>query len=74
MECPITRQQIREPVRAADGFIYEREAIEAWLARPESGGRSPMTNQQLADITREAMQLESQLKRLVSKVKFCFHD
>ena len=49
--CPITRQPLREPVLLADGHIYEREAIEEWLRRPESRGRSPMTNLELPDLT-----------------------
>lgn len=35
-----------DPVVAADGFSYERHAIEAWLA---SKGTSPMTGEPLAD-------------------------
>ena len=34
------------PVIAADGFSYERTAIEDWLAR--GSGSSPMTGAQLA--------------------------
>lgn len=33
-----------DPVIAADGFTYERSAIEDWLSRK---GTSPMTNQPL---------------------------
>ena len=47
--CPITRQPLREPVMCADGHVYEREAIQTWLCRADSGGRSPMTNLPLAD-------------------------
>jgi hypothetical protein len=39
--CPITTDIMREPMVASDGFSYERDAIEAWLARSD---RSPMTN------------------------------
>ncbi|KAJ3594104.1 hypothetical protein NHX12_006436 [Muraenolepis orangiensis] len=39
--CPITRELMKEPVMASDGFSYEREAIENWIARNRS---SPMTN------------------------------
>jgi hypothetical protein len=35
---------MRDPVVAADGNTYEREAIEAWLRTHDT---SPMTNQQL---------------------------
>ncbi|XP_071539559.1 WD repeat, SAM and U-box domain-containing protein 1-like isoform X1 [Panulirus ornatus] len=38
--CPITQELINDPVLCADGFTYERVAMEAWLA---SGKRtSPM--------------------------------
>eukprot|EP00921_Rhytidocystis_pertsovi_P010906 GHVQ01017576.1.p1 GENE.GHVQ01017576.1~~GHVQ01017576.1.p1 ORF type:complete len:674 (-),score=132.04 GHVQ01017576.1:322-2343(-) len=36
-ECPITHELFVEPVVAADGFTYERVAIEAWIA---GGGES----------------------------------
>ena len=38
---------MREPVVAADGFTYERLAIEAWLQHQRAAGlppTSPMTN------------------------------
>ncbi|XP_050711432.1 WD repeat, SAM and U-box domain-containing protein 1-like isoform X3 [Eriocheir sinensis] len=46
--CPITQEMICDPVLCADGFTYERVAMEAWLA---SGKRtSPMTNEKLAHV------------------------
>jgi len=39
--CPITHEVMRDPVVAADGFTYERSAIEQWL---RNNNRSPMTN------------------------------
>jgi len=42
--CPITHQVMRDPVIAADGFRYERSAIEMWFARVAPNVRSPMTN------------------------------
>ena len=41
-ECPLTFDAIKEPVRAADGNVYERWAIKKWLE--ENGNRSPLTN------------------------------
>jgi len=38
--CSITGQLMRNPVATADGHIYERRAIQKWLARNET---SPMT-------------------------------
>ncbi|XP_056322059.1 WD repeat, SAM and U-box domain-containing protein 1-like [Danio aesculapii] len=40
--CPITRELMKEPVIAADGYSYEREAIESWINTPNRS--SPMTN------------------------------
>ncbi|CAI5466866.1 unnamed protein product [Closterium sp. Yama58-4] len=42
--CPITQEMMVNPVLAADGHTYEKEAIESWL---ESSDRSPMTNEKL---------------------------
>ena len=43
--CPISLEIMADPVVAADGFSYEREAIEEWL---EKHTTSPKTNQELA--------------------------
>ncbi|XP_055363502.1 WD repeat, SAM and U-box domain-containing protein 1 isoform X2 [Betta splendens] len=40
--CPITRELMKEPVIAADGYSYEREAIESWIHTKNRS--SPMTN------------------------------
>uniref|UniRef100_A0A8C2QA80 WD repeat, SAM and U-box domain-containing protein 1 n=1 Tax=Cyprinus carpio TaxID=7962 RepID=A0A8C2QA80_CYPCA len=40
--CPITRELMKDPVIAADGFSYEREAMESWINTPNRS--SPMTN------------------------------
>ncbi|KAM9398073.1 WD repeat, SAM and U-box domain-containing protein 1-like isoform 1-T1 [Salvelinus alpinus] len=40
--CPITRELMKDPVIAADGYSYEREAIESWIATKNRS--SPMTN------------------------------
>ncbi|XP_075933880.1 WD repeat, SAM and U-box domain-containing protein 1 isoform X2 [Anarhichas minor] len=40
--CPITRELMREPVIAADGYSYEREAIDSWINTKNRS--SPMTN------------------------------
>mmetsp|Transcript_49076 Transcript_49076/g.116803 ORF Transcript_49076/g.116803 Transcript_49076/m.116803 type:complete len:702 (-) Transcript_49076:112-2217(-) len=42
--CPITQQVMQNPSMAADGFSYEREAIQAWL---NQSSKSPMTNVEL---------------------------
>jgi len=40
--CPITREAMKDPVSAADGYTYEREAITSWLKRTQQP-LSPMT-------------------------------
>ncbi|XP_033839066.1 WD repeat, SAM and U-box domain-containing protein 1 isoform X2 [Periophthalmus magnuspinnatus] len=40
--CPITRELMKDPVIAADGYSYEREAIESWIDIKNRS--SPMTN------------------------------
>lgn len=47
--CPITRELLHDPVMAADGFTYERRAIEQHLLK--IGHRSPKTNLQLTNKT-----------------------
>lgn len=44
--CPITQIRLRDPVVAADGYTYERSAIEAWLSTKDT---SPLTNLPLDD-------------------------
>eukprot|EP00747_Dinoflagellata_sp_TGD_P184342 gnl/TRDRNA2_/TRDRNA2_39882_c0_seq1.p1 gnl/TRDRNA2_/TRDRNA2_39882_c0~~gnl/TRDRNA2_/TRDRNA2_39882_c0_seq1.p1 ORF type:complete len:254 (+),score=36.99 gnl/TRDRNA2_/TRDRNA2_39882_c0_seq1:61-822(+) len=44
--CPILTQVMNDPVATCDGHVYEREAIERWLARND---KSPMTNLPLPD-------------------------
>ncbi|XP_029461416.1 WD repeat, SAM and U-box domain-containing protein 1 isoform X5 [Rhinatrema bivittatum] len=40
--CPITRELMRDPVIASDGYSYERTAIENWISTKKRS--SPMTN------------------------------
>ncbi|XP_076852475.1 WD repeat, SAM and U-box domain-containing protein 1 [Brachyhypopomus gauderio] len=40
--CPITHEVMKDPVIAADGYSYEREAIESWISTKSR--TSPMTN------------------------------
>mmetsp|Transcript_8565 Transcript_8565/g.24584 ORF Transcript_8565/g.24584 Transcript_8565/m.24584 type:complete len:1037 (-) Transcript_8565:470-3580(-) len=45
--CPITRELMKDPVVAADGFTYEREAIQQWIDNATATAmplKSPMTN------------------------------
>eukprot|EP00928_Gymnodinium_smaydae_P032461 TRINITY_DN23503_c0_g1_i1.p1 TRINITY_DN23503_c0_g1~~TRINITY_DN23503_c0_g1_i1.p1 ORF type:complete len:377 (-),score=53.67 TRINITY_DN23503_c0_g1_i1:202-1233(-) len=40
--CPITHRLLVDPVVAMDGHVYERKALQRWLAKKEA---SPTTNQ-----------------------------
>uniref|UniRef100_A0A3P8TGS1 WD repeat, SAM and U-box domain-containing protein 1 n=1 Tax=Amphiprion percula TaxID=161767 RepID=A0A3P8TGS1_AMPPE len=40
--CPISRELMKDPVIAADGYSYERESIESWIRGKNK--TSPMTN------------------------------
>ncbi|XP_003405882.1 WD repeat, SAM and U-box domain-containing protein 1 isoform X1 [Loxodonta africana] len=40
--CPITRELMKEPVIASDGYSYEKEAMENWIGKKKR--TSPMTN------------------------------
>ena len=42
--CPITLELFRDPVKAKDGHVYERQAITRWILQH---GTSPMTRQPL---------------------------
>lgn len=44
MVCPITMSRASEPVLLSDGHIYERRAIDAWLAKSTT---SPLTREAL---------------------------
>jgi len=40
--CPISREWMKDPVIAPDGYTYEKEAIEMWLAVHRT---SPLTRE-----------------------------
>lgn len=40
--CPITRELMKDPVIAADGYSYERKSMESWIRGKNK--TSPMTN------------------------------
>jgi streptogramin lyase len=42
--CPILCEVMEDPVVAADGYTYERAAIETWFRQGIARDRSPMTN------------------------------
>ncbi|KAM6175234.1 WD repeat, SAM and U-box domain-containing protein 1 isoform 3-T3 [Erethizon dorsatum] len=40
--CPITRELMKDPVIASDGYSYEKDAMENWISKKKR--TSPMTN------------------------------
>ena len=46
--CPITAELMADPVSTSDGFSYEREAIERWLAGHRT---SPLTGRLMPNTT-----------------------
>ena len=44
--CPVSQALMKDPVSAADGYIYERASIEKWIRQQADGRapRSPSTN------------------------------
>ncbi|XP_065787686.1 WD repeat, SAM and U-box domain-containing protein 1 isoform X4 [Muntiacus reevesi] len=46
--CPITRELMKEPVIASDGYSYEKEAMENWISKKKR--TSPMTNLVLSSV------------------------
>lgn len=57
--CVITQALFKDPVVAADGFIYEKKAIETWMRRNHNRSfRSPHTNEIMASQTLEEPPME----------------
>jgi Mg-chelatase subunit ChlD len=44
--CPITQEEMKDPVTGSDGITYERSAIEAWFAAGHQ--TSPLTRQPMS--------------------------
>jgi len=63
--CPITYQAMYDPVVAADGHTYEREAIEKWFLKKS---RSPMTGEDLTSkVLTPNLVLKSAIQAYVTK-------
>ena len=59
--CPITHEPFRDPIRASDGRLYEREAITKWVSEH---GTSPFTREPLHwDDLRPASRSTKQISR-----------
>jgi U-box domain len=48
--CSITHELMTDPVVAADGFSYERTAIETWIQKHDKTALSPKTGERLAHL------------------------
>jgi len=65
-KCPITQDIMKEPVLSADGYSYERTAIEKWF---EVSNNSPLTGLPLSDKTlRPNHNLRSQINTFCSSL------
>ncbi|CAI5468348.1 unnamed protein product [Closterium sp. Yama58-4] len=62
--CPISKEIMKDPVVAADGFTYERQHITAWMA---SSSLSPATGQPLPHT---CLTPNNVLKNLIASHKF----
>jgi len=48
--CPITQEVMTDPVRAADGNVYDRASLVQWFATGKN--TSPLTNMEMAEEVR----------------------
>eukprot|EP00727_Mastigamoeba_balamuthi_P005985 m51a1_g2005 putative serine threonine kinase (1105) ;mRNA; f:1236473-1242721 len=62
--CPITLGVMREPVAAPDGFVYDEQAIEAWIS---DRGTSPMTGKSMinADALEPVPSLQADIEKFM---------
>ena len=62
--CPITTELPVDPVTAEDGRVYERRAIEDWIARPGEL-KSPTLNTPMGPRLYPATQVRNVIERMV---------
>jgi hypothetical protein len=68
IKCCITTQVMHDPYIAADGFSYEKAAIQAWFASTKGGSKtSPMTGSKLKSVR---LVENKNLRKLIQKSKF----
>ena len=60
--CPITQELPIDPVTAEDGRVYERSAIEEWLATNE---KSPHTSEPMGKKLLPALQVKNMIAKMV---------
>lgn len=65
--CPITHELPLDPVTAEDGRVYERSAMEEWLAKKAPGVQvlSPVTNEPMGRNLFAAVQVRNSIRDLV---------
>lgn len=56
--CPITQEVMDDPVRAADGQVYQRSALQQWLSVKVGKETSPVTNSPMAPDMRDDLTLK----------------
>ena len=61
--CPITLELMRDPVMAADGHTYEREALLRWL-KTSGGGRYMTWKSTESESVRHLLTLDRMYKTL----------
>jgi len=64
-KCPITHELMADPVIAADGHTYERDAICKWFQQSKS---SPLTGMKIPDTLISNHNLRSQIKQFCSVI------
>ena len=60
--CPITKQIFADSVVAADGNMYEREAIEEWFVKKQT---SPLTNEQIVTTLLSVIMIKQEIDKLI---------
>mmetsp|Transcript_13341 Transcript_13341/g.26836 ORF Transcript_13341/g.26836 Transcript_13341/m.26836 type:complete len:157 (+) Transcript_13341:76-546(+) len=61
--CPITQELPLDPVIAEDGHVYDRAAIERWIAK--GNGKSPKTNEIMGTALLPALQVKNMIISMV---------
>lgn len=68
LNCPITHVLPVNPVTAADGYVYEKEAIARWLKQKERKGEmttSPVTNNPMESTLLSAVQVRNTIIKII---------
>ena len=63
--CCITHELLFDPVTAEDGHLYERSAIEEWIARRTGELKSPKTNERMGPRLMPATPVRSIIEQMV---------